>query len=496
MQPSQLRGYHNGMLKNILLTAMLALWLPHAVQAQSDLPDLGEVSDATLSLADEARIGREVMRAMRESGQMLDDVEVSAYLNELGGRLAAFAQLPGGHFSYFAVNDNSINAFAMPGGYIGVHSGLILATQSEGELASVLAHETAHEAQRHIARMQAASNATSPWLLAGTVAAAILASRAGGGQGAMGALSAGMGLSISNQLTYSRDFEREADRVGMQYLAKAGYDVRTMPMFFARLDKANRYSDNAAFAFLRTHPVTTERISEAENRAQDYPVVMRADSLTYLLVREKIRVLGQTPEEASAYYHTALERRLFLNEGAQWYGLARARLAAHDLAGARSDLAEARRRLASHPMLFTLEVAIEREARNWPAARRAVHRGLAAFPQNLALQLADVDVLIDSGARDEALAAVRRQLERRPGDASLYRRQASLYADRDDLRYHAALGNAFYYEQRYGPAQEQYQLAGQAKGNDFYLRSSIEARLREVEKLLKDEKAQSGKIGQ
>ncbi|WP_230370002.1 M48 family metalloprotease [Paludibacterium denitrificans] len=165
MQPSRLRGYHNGMLKNILLTAMLALWLPHAVQAQSDLPDLGEVSDATLSLADEARIGREVMRAMRESGQMLDDVEVSAYLNELGGRLAAFAQLPGGHFSYFAVNDNSINAFAMPGGYIGVHSGLILATQSEGELASVLAHETAHEAQRHIARMQAASNATSPWLL-------------------------------------------------------------------------------------------------------------------------------------------------------------------------------------------------------------------------------------------------------------------------------------------------------------------------------------------
>ncbi|WP_230370003.1 hypothetical protein [Paludibacterium denitrificans] len=113
---------------------------------------------------------------------------------------------------------------------------------------------------------------------------------------------------------------------------RLSYDVRTMPMFFARLDKANRYSDNAAFAFLRTHPVTTERISEAENRAQDYPVVMRADSLTYLLVREKIRVLGQTPEEASAYYHTALERRLFLNEGAQWYGLARARLAAHDLA--------------------------------------------------------------------------------------------------------------------------------------------------------------------
>lgn len=474
--------------KKSLLCALLASTLAQPLTVRADLPDLGEISDASLSLSDEARIGRDALRAMREAGDVVDDPEVNVYLNGIGGRLATAAAVPGVHFTYFCVADPGINAFAMPGGYVGINIGLMLASQSEGELAAVLGHETAHVAQRHIARMQAANSATSPLLLLGTIVAAALAAKAGSGEGAMGAVSAGMGLSISRQLAFSRDFEREADRVGMQYMGAAGFDVRYMASFFQRLEQASRYSDNTAYAFLRTHPVTLERISEAQNRALDYPVRMRADSVDYLLVREKLRVLTLSPEEAVSHYDSALQRGLFLSEGANWYGLARAKLLQHDRKGASEALAKARAKLPDNPMLYGLEVEIARDGRDWAAAARAARDGLSAFPRSESLQLAQLDAALDGGDRKAAQGQLRQLLDNRRDDPALYRREAKLYADKDPLRYHAALGNAFYYEQRYGAALEQYQLAGKAKGDDFYLRSMLEARLREVEKLAKEER--------
>ena len=274
----------------------------------------------------------------------------------------------------------------------------------------------------------------------------------------------------------------------MQYMSQAGFDVRSMPAFFQRLQQNERYSDNAALAFLRTHPVTLERISEAENRALDYPVKMRADSSDYLLVREKLRATVMTPEEGLRYYEAALDRGLYLNEGAQWYGLAQVKLRQRDIAGARQALAKARSKLPDHPMLRGLEVAIERERKDWPAARGAVRAGLVRFPQSQSLQLLDIDIAIASGDNQGALSLIKSRLSQRPDDPALYRRQAGLYVDRDPLRYHAALGNAFYYEQRYSPAMEQFQLASKAKGDDFYLRSSIEARIRELDRLVREEK--------
>jgi predicted Zn-dependent protease len=295
------------------------------------------------------------------------------------------------------VNDKQINAFAMPGGYVGVNSGLVVATQSEGELASVVGHETAHVTQRHIARMQAESSATSPLLLLGTVLA-VLASRAGGSQASIGTLSAGLGLQISNQLAFSRDFEREADRVGMQYLAQAGFDVRTMPAFFQRLEAANRYSDNNAYAFLRTHPVTSQRISEAQNRALEYPVKMRADSTAYLLVREKLRVMTLAPDEAVRYYQTMLDKGQYLNEGAMWYGLSRAQLASHHLPAARTALGKAEA-VAGRPHAVWAGGRHCTRSRRLGGALASLRRGQQAFKDSQPLQMAELDVLIDSGNR-------------------------------------------------------------------------------------------------
>lgn len=461
------------------LMLMLTLAFPPAPLWADDLPDLGDASESSLSLQEEARIGRRAHQAMLESGEVLDDAEVNAYLNQIGQRLDNAANVPQQHFLYFAVNDNAINAFAMPGGYIGINRGLLLTTQSEGELASVMAHETAHVTQRHMARMRANSTPNQLLVLA-TIVAAAAAGASGRGDLAGGALHAGIGLSFSNQLSYSRDFEREADRVGMKYLAGAGFDARDMPAFFGRLQGANRFNDNNAYAFLRTHPVTSARVSEGQDRASSYPVRMQADSTDYLLVREKLRSSSMTPVEAVKYYQSSLKNRQFLSEGAQYYGLARSQMGARNWAAATQALAEAEKRLPRNAMLLSTGADIARLSGDVAGARNRYQAALAVYPQSKALIYGELDLLIDSGQREAGLAKVKQQLARFPQDAELYQRQARLYSDQDRLRYHAALGNALYFEGQDGGALEQYQLASAAPGDDFYLRSSIEARIREL----------------
>jgi predicted Zn-dependent protease len=465
----------------------LSLLLPVA-RVHAELPDLGDVSEASLSQADEARIGRDAMVAMLQEGVISEDAELTHYLNTLGSRLAVGVTSAGFSFSFFVVNDRSINAFAMPGGYIGVNKGLLLSAQSEGELASVLGHEMAHITQRHMARTQASGSSRQLTILA-TVAAAALASMSHNPDAVVGTLSAGVGLTAANQLAFSRDNEREADRVGMQYLAAAGFDVRNMPAFFQRLQQSEHLNGADTYAFLRTHPVTIERISEAQNRAASAPVRMLASSAAFFLAREKIRSENMQANEAVEYYQHSLARKLYLNQGAQWYGLAHARMASGDLAGAGKALSQARHLLEADPMLYGLDAEIALKARDWSHALQVYRAGLALFADNRALEEGMISLLIQHGDRAQALKEIKAQQERHPGEAWVYRQESKVYVDNDPLRYHAALGNALYYEQKYRAAAEQFHLASEARGDDFYLRSSIEARIRELDKRLADEKA-------
>lgn len=465
-----------------ILSLLLAAALSGPVaEARSDLPDLGDVSQTSMTTADENRLGREAMEQLRQQDAISDDAELNLYINGLGSRLAGGVPTGGIKFTFFVVNDGTINAFAMPGGYIGVNKGLILATQSEGELASVIGHEMAHVTQHHMARMQASSVSSKLTLLA-TLVAAVLVSRSGNGDATMGALNAGVGLSVANQLSFSRDFEREADRVGMQYLSAAGFDVRDMPAFFQRLQQSEHMNGGEAYAFLRTHPVTVERISEAQDRALEAPVRMRASGTTYLLVREKIRTQILSAGDAVKYYKNALDRRLFLSEGAAWYGLARARMLMRDFTGASQALAQARKLLPAHPMFDTLDAEIAKASGDWNRALAVYRAGRARFPDSRALANGVIEVLLQTGQRQAALKDINAQLARYPNDPVLFRLQSRVYADGDMLRFHAALGNALYFEGQYDAALEQYHLASQSPGDDFYLRSSIEARIRELEK--------------
>ncbi|MGH8757021.1 MAG: M48 family metalloprotease, partial [Burkholderiales bacterium] len=236
------------------LIALLFLLVSHALA--EGLPELGEASQTSLSPLQERLLGESIMREIRADPSYLDDPPLTEYLNTLGYRLISSSDAPKTSLELFAIRDNEINAFALPGGFIGVTTGLILLAQSESELSSVLAHEIGHVTQHHIARIIAAQKWTLATSLA-SIAVAILAARSNA-ELSQAAIIGGQAAAVQNQLNFTREHELEADRIGFQTLNSAGFDVRAMPSFFERMQKANRFVEGSAPSYLRTHPLTFE----------------------------------------------------------------------------------------------------------------------------------------------------------------------------------------------------------------------------------------------
>src|ERR1700739_3762222 len=207
-----------------------------APSAGSDLPDMGSPSAMILSQSDEYRLGAMVAKELRDQSALIEDPEVSEYINGVGQRLAAQSPMGGRNFEYFVIKDSTINAFAVPGGYVFINAGLVLASSTESELAGVMAHETAHVTQHHIARMLADQSKQSLPTAAALIGA-ILLGALGGGQAIEGGLAAVQGLSVQHQINFTRDNEREADRVGIGFLAGAGFDPYGMGQMFETMSR-------------------------------------------------------------------------------------------------------------------------------------------------------------------------------------------------------------------------------------------------------------------
>jgi predicted Zn-dependent protease len=295
-----------------LASLSVALWCALAVVAPAraaspgnDLPDIGTPADRVWTASDEYRIGAMVVRGLRDSGQILDDPEITEYVQAIGSRLASHAQEGGQKFTFFVVKDRDINAFALPGGFIGVNAGTVLASASESELAGVLAHEISHVTQRHIARTLEAQGRQSIVSTAAMLAAILLGAVSGNANVGMAGVMAGQSAAVQGQINFTRDNEYEADRVGIGVMSAAGYDPNGMASFFETLGR--RYgipsAENAKILeFLQTHPLSTDRVAEARNRAAQFPVVRPVDSTGYRIARERLRVMtlpvGTDPREA------------------------------------------------------------------------------------------------------------------------------------------------------------------------------------------------------
>jgi len=267
--------------------------LRNAPNAGSELPELGSPASAVLSQSDEYRLGAMVTKELRDQNALIEDPEISEYINGVGQRLAAQSAEGGRHFQYFVIKDPVINAFAVPGGFVFINAGLVLATTTESELASVMAHETAHVTQHHIARMIVDQSKQSITSVA-AVLAAILLGAIGGGQAIEGGLAAAQGLAVQHQINFTRDNEMEADRVGIGFLAGAGYDPNAMAGFFETMSRHEGLAATYIPAMLIDHPVTTDRVAEAHARAAQFPPHKVHDSQSYELIRERVRVVTAT----------------------------------------------------------------------------------------------------------------------------------------------------------------------------------------------------------
>jgi len=462
-------------LKALLLLAALA----PAVLAQ-DLPDLGDVSSADLPPHMERRIGEAIMRDIRlRERSYIDDVEVEEYLNTLGTRLSAATPESGRHFQFFAIRDATLNAFALPGGYIGVHSGLILAAQSESELAGVLAHEIAHVTQKHLARLVGKQNQAqvASWL---AMAVAILAARSSP-DAAQAAVVAGSAAGVQTLLNYSREFEREADRIGIQTLERAGFDVRGMGTFFERMQKFGRLYENNAPGYLRTHPLTTERIGDMENRILQAHYRQVADTLEFQLVRAKLRATQGTPQDAIAEFESQLRERKYLSEASARYGYAVALFLAKQYAAADREIGDLRRLKAISPMVESI-AAYVKMARGDQAGALALYRNARArYARNKALLYGQIDALLAAGQPQEALKTATAELQLTPSDATLHGLQAKSYAALGKrLQQHRAQAELYALRGQLVPAIQQLELAQQAGDGDFFEHSQVDARLREL----------------
>lgn len=305
-----------------------------------ELPNLGDASQATISPRQERELGLQIMSEIRADPTYLDDPEIAGYLTDLGNRLILNSNEahPDQEFEFFALQDPTINAFALPGGFMGFNSGLILTAQAESELAGVMAHEIAHVTQKHLARMISGQKYS---MLTSLVAAAlaIWASRSNP-QAGQAILVGSQAQRIQSQLDFTRAHEKEADRIGLSILISAGLDPHGMSTFFERLQRASRFRESAAPSYLRTHPITHKRIADIESRIHDIPYRQIPDSLDFQLVRAKLRASLESPRDAVEHFDSVLQDKRYSNEAVERYGLINALLRDRKYVRADKELAQ------------------------------------------------------------------------------------------------------------------------------------------------------------
>lgn len=454
---------------------------------ENNLPDLGDVSQTVLTPQDEQRIGEQILREVAVSDDVLQDVEVTDYLQALGSRLAAASADTRQKFTFFVVRDNTINAFAMPGGVIGVHTGLILASNRESELASVLGHEIGHVTQRHLARMLAKQK-TDTFKNIGSMALALLVARSNP-QLATGALAAASASGVQRQLDYTREHEREADRVGLNVLDAAGFDVRGMPAFFTTLLRGTRFAEGSAPSFLRTHPLNAERIADVTNRVETMPYKQVIDSLEFSLVRAKLRAGDGIAQHAIEQFEDNIKERRFTNEVAEHYGLTLAMLRKNDLAGASKEMKWLKANSPKNAFIENLAARIEVARNNPQAAASQYAKALAQFPNHRSLIYGYAEHFLAVNQPDKAIQLVQQKQAIFPEDAYFYDILAKAYnAKNKNLQRFQAQGESYFRKYNLKKAIEQMEFAVKAKDGNFYEHSIVETRLKEFKRMLENEK--------
>lgn len=473
----------------------LALPVAPAVAQPVGLPSMGAASGADLSPALERQLGEAIMAQGRRDPTYINDPELAQYLTTMARKLAAFAPAGMPEVEVFGVRDPEINAFAMPGGFIGVNSGLIVSSASESELAGVMAHEIGHVGQRHIARGMTQQNQNSMVMMASLAAALLAALAGGGGNLAMGVAAFGQAAAINRQLGFSRDAEREADRTGLQMLTRAGYDPDGMARMFERLMNASRLNEGmGGGAWASTHPLSIERMSDVQNRIRELPASRYVDSDDFWFIRAKMRVVqgrdATSLRTAQQQLRDEVNTVSGVRRAAALYGLALYSFQRNEWDQAQQYLDQAQADGRRSPMMAKLNIDIA-AARKEPARQLSLAQAaIKQWPNSRALAIAYAQALQDNGRYAEAQTYLRQRItELGRDEPELYQLLAQsesrvgsgVQARRDMARYYVATG-------AYAAAESQLQQA-RSLSRDFYEQSQIDVQIREVKEKLAEERA-------
>jgi predicted Zn-dependent protease len=478
------------------IVAILAMAACVSAGAQQDdlrLPDIGSSASSLLSPDEETSIGESMMREMRGMNVVMDDPLLGDYVESLGYRLVAQSDRPEQGFTFFLVRDEAINAFAAPGGYVGVNTGLVTTAENESELAAVLAHETAHITQKHLVRaFESAKNMSIPIALA-MLGALIAAQSAGSSDAAQAAVVGGTALMQQTQINFTRHNESEADRIGIGLLARTGYAPDAMATFFGRMSRATRSEGGQNVPeFLRTHPVTTTRISEAKDRAVQIAHEPRAkadpptsaDHEAFLLFRERARVLGMhDPLDALRYYERTVSDGEAVPDAVRYgYALAQVR-AGH----ARDAVPALQALVGAHPDDITYVLALaeaEADSGRRDKAVERLARIAAERPGNRAVAIAYADELVATGDPRQAKRAVetlRPIVARTINDLAVQVSYArALEVSGQDVRAGEAHAEVALMNGRFDDALGQLNDLLKRSNVDYYQRARIEARIAQI----------------
>lgn len=465
---------------------VLAGTLAHAQTGYGDLPNLGDTSGQLFSPQQDQALGAAFMRELREANLVLNDPEATSYIRTLGHRLVIHSENPGQSFNFFLVNDSRINAFAGPGGHIGVNIGLFTAAETESELAGVLAHEIAHVTQRHLARAFESANRINLTTTAAVLAAILIGTQDGSAGAA--ALTAASAAGLQQQINFTRANEKEADRVGIQALAGAGFDPHGMSGFFERLQKNSRLYGTRPPEFLSTHPVTTDRIAEAESRADSYPRPAPAGELQFQLLRAKLRVMsyenpGQVLTDFQRYHGksggvTAAER--------YEYGLL---LLTGEQFGEAADVLDKLHRGDPDRLAYRLALAdVHYRAEDYPRSVELFKSTQALYPGEPAVMQPYARALLAAGRESEAYQLLMNIDDSSTDDPQLFKLQAEAAGKTGHKAQMYTAQSQFYYLNGFtAKAVEQMELANKTAGLTDYQAARIQARLSRLKELLKEE---------
>ena len=448
-----------------------------------NLPNIGDSAGQLITPEEERQVGAAFMRHLRQSEILVQDPEIESYIQSLGYRLLANSDLLPHEFTFFVVDDPAINAFAVPGGYIGIHTGLLLAAETESELAGVVAHEIAHIMQRHMARSVEAAERLSIPATAALLAALLIGTQ--NSEAGMAAAMAAQAGSLQYQINFTRANEKEADRVGIGILSEAGFDPMGMPKFFERLQKSSRLYGEAPPEFLSTHPVTTNRIAESMTRAEQIGRSGQTDSEAFQLAKAKLRVLETSEPARYLSEYRRNSRELTLKTPTDRYEMALLMKAAGQPENARPILEDLHK---TDPDRIAYRIALSDlylDSGKTKAALGMYSDTLHLYPGNQVITLQYAKALLKAGKTSDARKVLNGLIDnntRVPPEAyRLLARAAS--ADKQSMETHTAMAEYYYLNGLTHDAIEQFSLALKSPGISFYEKSKIEAR----QKVMQDE---------